>query len=81
MYQKGGEGRGDKYLHTKNRRNCKHHHLHHTWDFPPPTPMVLVQKDLQSVYEITLNVLKNSQKNSIQGMQKFFKNLGATSKF
>jgi hypothetical protein len=71
-------GGGDKYLHTKNGRNCKHYHLHHTWDLPP---MVLVQKDLQSAYEITLNVLKNSQKHSTPGMQTFSKNLGATSKF
>ena len=32
MYQEGG---GDKYLYTKNRSNCKHHHLHHILDFPP----------------------------------------------
>lgn len=35
----------DKYLSTKNRKNCKHHHLHHTWNL---LSTVLVQNCMQS---------------------------------
>jgi len=45
------------------------------------SPMVLLQKDLQSACTTTLNVLQNSQKHSIPGMQTFSKKLGATSNF
>jgi len=77
MYQKGGRG---QEINT-SIQGIEGTVSTTTFTTHGASPMVLVQKNLQSAYTTTLNVLQNSQKHSIPGMQKFSKSLGATSNF
>jgi len=77
MYQKGGRG---EEINTSTQRTEGTVNTN-TFTTHGASPMVLEQKDLQSAYITTLNILQNSQRHSIPGTQKFSKNLGATSNF